>query len=142
VWGRDEQQGSFGGAATAATAAAAAAGLQLSGLRFKQEDIDTIVQRADQRGDDAEMHRMVLGPMTDTFAVALLNLCISDINKQLLLNNEQFLPLLRDLLLLDPAHPARELLQADFDVIAPAVQRVSASSPSSSPPISSTHASS
>jgi hypothetical protein len=141
VWGRDEQQGSFGGAATAATAAAAA-GLQLSGLRFKQEDIDTIVQRADQRGDDAEMHRMVLGPMTDTFAVALLNLCISDINKQLLLNNEQFLPLLRDLLLLDPAHPARELLQADFDVIAPAVQRVSVSSPSSSPPISSTHASS
>ena len=100
------------------------------------------VQRADQRGTDAEMHRMVLGPMTDTFAVALLNLCISDINKQLLLNNEQFLPLLRDLSLLDPAHPARELLQADFDDIAPAVQRVSVSSPSSSPPISSTHASS
>ena len=60
----------------------------------------------------------------------ILALCVSDINKQLLLNSEGFIPILVDSLLLDPEHPRRDDSpgagrKTDFDAVAPPVQRVS-----------------
>jgi len=49
----------------------------------------------------------------------LLNLCISDVAKQMLLNNTGFISLLIDGLLLDPEHPRRDTDEA----VKAAVQR-------------------
>ena len=46
----------------------------------------------------------------------------SDLNKELLLSVDDFIPLLVDSLLLDPDHPRRAA--PDFDAVAPLVQRV------------------
>ncbi len=92
-----------------------------SGLTFLQQDIDKIVHVSNQRDPKAAVIRTSLGPMTASYGQVILNLCVSDLNKELLLNAEGLVPLLLDLLLLDPEHPCRE--QADFDAFAPAVQR-------------------
>ena len=42
-------------------------------------------------------------PTQDTIQV--LQLCVSDVNKRLLLNNKSFVPYLVDALLTDPQHP-------------------------------------
>jgi hypothetical protein len=95
VWGRDDDAG---------------------GLTFKQVDIDTIVHYLDHRGPAA-----AFGPMMSTHGHGLLNLCISDQNKLLLLASKGFIPLIVDSLLLDPEHPRRA--QPDFDAVSPPVQR-------------------
>ena len=48
----------------------------------------------------------------------------SDLNKELLLSVDDFIPLLVDSLLLDPDHPRRAA--PDFDAVSPLVQRVRA----------------
>eukprot|EP01043_Picozoa_sp_COSAG02_P026254 COSAG02_NODE_1506_length_12232_cov_420.616088_17_plen_143_part_00 len=98
VWGRDEGGG---------------------GLIFKQIDIDKIVQVKDHCGELANYF-----PMKEDYAQTLLHLCVSDVNKQLLLNCDGFIPLMVDSLLLNPQHPRRA--HPDFDSVAPPVQRVSA----------------
>ena len=82
VWGRDDGGG---------------------GLAFKQQDIEKIVEVAGHRGVVASLF-----PMLPTHGQAILSLCVSDINKELLLNAEGFIPLLVDSLLLDPQHPRQE----------------------------------
>ena len=59
--------------------------------------------------------------MTKTHGRSVLNLCISDANKQLLLECDDLIRVLVDSMFLDPDHPRR--VQADFDSVAPAVQR-------------------
>jgi hypothetical protein len=79
VWGRDDDRG---------------------GLSFKQQDIDKVVEAAGHRGAAATWY-----PMAATHGQAILSLCVSDINKNLLLASEHFLTLAVDSLLLDPEHP-------------------------------------
>jgi hypothetical protein len=82
VWGRDDGGG---------------------GLAFKQQDIEKIVEVAGHRGVVASLF-----PMLPTHGQAILSLCVSDINKELLLNAEGFISLLVDSLLLDPQHPRQK----------------------------------
>jgi hypothetical protein len=81
VWGRDDDGG---------------------GLAFKQQDIDKIVFVADPRGPGAFLH-----PLTEQSGRVILNLSVSETNKELLLKSEGFIPLLVDSLLLHPEHPRR-----------------------------------
>ena len=97
VWGRDDDGG---------------------GLTFLQQDIDKTVQVTDHRYPFAP-------PLSRWSGRGILSLCVSDINKQLLLNAEGFIPLLVDSLLLDPEHPRRSDGKSDFDTVAPLVQQVS-----------------
>ena len=103
VWGRDDDGG---------------------GLIFKQADIDKIVLVAGHRGPLA-----AVWPMTAAYGQSILNLCVSDLNKQLLLNAEGFIPLLVDSLLLDLEHPRIDNTtmngKTDWEAAAPPVQRVS-----------------
>jgi hypothetical protein len=105
VWGRDDDAG--------------------GGLVFKQEEIDKVLQMADHRGSFASFYAM-----REDHGVPLLSLCVSDVNKQLLLASEVgFIPILVDSLLLDPEHPRRDDSptmgrRTDFDAVAPLVQRV------------------
>eukprot|EP01050_Picozoa_sp_SAG11_P016558 SAG11_NODE_2274_length_3591_cov_3.168671_3_plen_456_part_00 len=104
VWGRDDDGG---------------------GLVFKQEEIDKVLQMADHRGYYASFYAM-----REDHGTALLSLTVSDINKQLLLSNVDFIPILVDSLLLDSEHPRRDDSptfgrRTDFDAVAPPVQRVS-----------------
>eukprot|EP01052_Picozoa_sp_SAG31_P033802 SAG31_NODE_3867_length_3800_cov_23.537422_4_plen_171_part_00 len=94
VWGRDDEGG---------------------GLTFKQQDIDMIVQAADHRGPLATVY-----PMKPAHGQAIRNLCVSDVNKKLLLQCDGFIPLLVDSLLLDPEHPRTEnvTLQGATDWVA------------------------
>ena len=66
--------------------------------------------------------------MTGAHGQAILSLCVSDLNKQLLLASEGFIPLLVDSLLLDPEHPQRENSTltgvTDFEATKGPVQRV------------------
>lgn len=96
VWGRDDEAG--------------------SGLTFTQRDIDSIVERLDHNGAFVKFMAM-----DATFGQALLHLSVSDINKQLLLQSENLLPVMISSLLLDPDHPRRS--QSNFDEVAPSVQR-------------------
>ena len=80
VWGRDDDGG---------------------GLVFKQEDVNRIVQVADHRGP------IDFQPMRHDHGQSILQLCVSDQNKGLLLSAEGFIPLLVDSLLLDPEHPRK-----------------------------------
>ena len=82
VWGRDDDGG---------------------GLIFQKQDIDQILQLKDHRGDAAG-----LWPMKVDHGKTILNLCVSDLNKDLLLKCSGFIPLLVDSLLLDPEHPRME----------------------------------
>ena len=97
VWGRDDDIGEF---------------------TFSQADIDKIVQM----GDNRHPIYSVLANWT-SHGTCILSLCVSDLNKQLLLNCDALLPVLVDNLFLDPEHPRRKL--GNFDAVAPAVQRVS-----------------
>ena len=102
VWGRDDDGG---------------------GLTFQQVDIDKIVQLAYHRG-------VQFFPMQRDHGQPILNLCVSDLNKQLLLNAEGFIPLLVDSLLLDPEHPRMDHttvggVKTDWDATKAPVQRVS-----------------
>ena len=98
VWGRDDDGG---------------------GLPFKQQDIDKILRKkADHHGPFAAFF-----PLEKDGFQSVLSLCVSDINKQLLLNYDGCIPLLIDCLLLDLEHPRRS--QPDFEAVAPHVQRVS-----------------
>ena len=54
---------------------------------------------------------------------AMLNLSVSDVNKDLLLKADGLLALLVDSLLLDPAHPTRSDGRTDFGAICGPVQR-------------------
>ena len=104
VWGRDDDGG---------------------GLTFRQVDIDKIVQQADHRGP-----RVQFLSMQADHGQPILNLCVSDLNKQLLLNAEGFIPLLVDSLLLDPEHPRMDHTtvggeKTDWDATKAPVQRVS-----------------
>ena len=104
VWGRDDDGG---------------------GLAFRQEDIDKVMRMADHRGYFASIYAM-----RADHGHAILALCVSDVNKQLLLNSEGFIPILVDSLFLDLEHPRRDDSpgagrKTDFDVVAPPVQRVS-----------------
>ena len=104
VWGRDDDGVKF---------------------RFKQEEVDKIVLAADHRGTFAECWAM-----REDHGHAILALCVSDLNKQLLLNSEGFIPLLVDSMFLDLEHPRRDdsplvTAKTDFDAVAPPVQRVS-----------------
>jgi hypothetical protein len=80
------------------------------------QDIDAVLKLADHRGPMA-----ALTPIFRHYGQTLLSLCVSDINKDLVLSAEGCIPLLVDSLLLDPEHPRRE--QPDFDAVAPAVQQ-------------------
>ncbi len=101
VWGRDDDGG---------------------GLSFKQQDIEKIVDKASHRGDVASLF-----PMLPTHGQALLSLCVSDTNKELLLTTEGLIPLLVDSLLLDPEHPRKSnaamLGTTDWDGAKGPVQR-------------------
>ena len=96
VWGKDDDGG---------------------GLAFKQQDIDMVVKVAGTN--------LLMWPMTEQSGQIILNLSISDINKELLLNAEGLIPLLVSSLLLhqDSDNPRRQ--QPNFHAIAPMVQRVS-----------------
>jgi hypothetical protein len=117
VWGRDEDGG---------------------GLTFKQEDISMIVETADHRHPWTAAG---FNPMTADYGLPIRCLCISvrcralsalllpeltsgacgqDINKQLLLHADGFIPLLIDSLFLDPAHPRRQ--EPDFERVKGAIQ--------------------
>ena len=95
VWGRDDDGG---------------------GLAFKQKDVDKIIQVMDPRGS-----HFILFPMTEQTGRVVLNLSVSEINKELLLNAEGLVPLLVSSLLLDLEDPRRS--QPNFEAIAPVVQR-------------------
>lgn len=92
------------------------------GLAFQQTDIDKIVEGAGHRGDAAQVL-----PMTAGHGQSILNLSVSEINKDLLLNAEGFISLLVDSLLLDPDHPRRNddtlLGPTDFEAVKGQVQR-------------------
>ena len=88
-----------------------------SGVAFRQKDIEAVVQITDHRWDAA-----ISFPLCAGYGQAILNLCVSDTNKQLLLNVEGFLAVLVDSLLLDPEHPRRE--QPNFETIKAGVQAV------------------
>ena len=62
-------------------------------------------------------------PLHERQGELILNLCVSDLNKSLLLNAEGFIPLLLDSLLLDPEHPRRSDANTDFDAVCGPVQR-------------------
>lgn len=95
-------------------------------MTFKQVDMDKIVEMADHRGAAATCF-----PMTAAYGHSILNLCVSDLNKRLLLNCNGFLPLLVDSLLLDPRHPRVDnntlLGKTDWEATKAPVQRVSTS---------------
>eukprot|EP01045_Picozoa_sp_COSAG04_P016866 COSAG04_NODE_1445_length_6714_cov_1.982162_6_plen_541_part_00 len=103
VWGRDDDG--------------------LAGLTFKQHDMDKIVSLIDHRGPLAGF-----APMREDHGQAILSLCISDINKELLLKAEGLIPLLVDSLLLDPEHPRMENVtlfgRTDWETVKGPVQRV------------------
>lgn len=96
TWGRDDDTG---------------------GLSFKQSDIETVVDWTRKWCAGGQM------VAEKSFDQSISSLCVSDTNKQLLLNCEDFIPLLVDSLLLDPEHPRRA--QPDFDAVSPSIQRVS-----------------
>ena len=102
VWGRDDDGG---------------------GLTFKRDDIEKIVQIADHRASHS-----IYYPMREDHGQAILSLCISDLNKELLLGVNNFLPLLVDSLLLDPEHPRMENVtlqgKTDWEAAKGPVQRV------------------
>ena len=108
AWGRDDDGG---------------------GLAFTQQDIDRIVLAADQRGQAASIF-----PLEEDECRGILNLTVSDINKEMLLNADRLIPVLVDSLLLDPEHPRTSgtTIRGDFDfkAVAPLVQRVSRARPS------------
>eukprot|EP01043_Picozoa_sp_COSAG02_P027933 COSAG02_NODE_1670_length_11394_cov_4.791855_4_plen_287_part_00 len=81
-----------------------------SEFTFTSEHVDMLVTRWMQlvRG---ELHRARLKPTADNIMIA--DLCVSDKNKPLLLQNAKLLPYLVDALLLDPEHP-RAGLQPDL----------------------------
>ena len=81
VWGRDDDGG---------------------GLEFQQQDIDRLVLAADQRGTSASFF-----PLWEDAGQGILNLTVSDINKEMLLNADRLIPILVDSLFLDPEHPVR-----------------------------------
>ena len=95
VWGKDEDGGGFS---------------------FGQRDVDKVIQVADHHGSVAG-----LWPLTARYGRSILNLCISDANKLLLLRCDDFIRVIVDSLLLDADHPRRA--QADFGTVAPPVQR-------------------
>ena len=97
VWGRDDDGG---------------------GIAFKQTDIDKLVFVADPRNHPAFA---LTNPITVLSGRIMLNLSISEINKDLLLNAEGLIPLWVDSLLVRSDHPWRS--QPDFARIAPVVQR-------------------
>jgi hypothetical protein len=101
VWGRDDDGG---------------------GLIFKQVDIDKIVQMKGHRGPLAG-----LWPMRADHGQTIVNLCTSDLNKQLLLTCEECIPMLVDSLLLDPEHPRMENIalqgRTDWEAVKAPVQR-------------------
>ena len=116
VWGRDEA----------------------GALEFAQADIDKLVDTVDGRGSRASISvASGIFPMQRDHMQGVLNLCISDSNKQLLLDStsaldstsgaenpsgaEIFLSVLADSLLLDPAHPRRA--EATFEAVKAPVQR-------------------
>ena len=103
VWGRDDDGG---------------------GLAFAQKDINRIVELASHRGSAASFY-----PMKAGHGQAVLALCVSEVNKELLLNAPGFVPLLMDSLLLDPEHPRRDNVTmmgtTDFEAVKGPVQRVS-----------------
>ena len=106
VWGRDD-----GGLAKPV------------GLTFKQHDMDKIVSLIDHRGPLAGF-----APMREDHGQAILSLCVSDINKELLLKAEGLISLLVDSLLLDPEHPRMENVtlfgRTDWEAAKGPVQRV------------------
>lgn len=69
--------------------------------------------------------------MQEDHGKAILSLCISDLNKELLLGVAGFIPLLVDSLLLDPDHPRMENVtfqgKTDWEAAKGPVQRVSGS---------------
>ena len=103
VWGRDDDGG---------------------GLTFKRDDIEKIVQIADHRASHS-----IYYPMREDHGQAILSLCISDLNKELLLDVTGVIPLLVDSLLLDPEHPRMENVtlqgKTDWEAAKGPVQRVS-----------------
>jgi hypothetical protein len=72
VWGRDDALAEGGG-----------------GLTFKQQDVNVVVQMAGHRGTFAEFW-----PMKPDHGLPILNLCVSDEQKDLLLASEGFVSLL------------------------------------------------
>ena len=86
---------------------------------FTQSDVDKVVHLADHRGAVAQLGGSWV--LKSSHGLSILNLCISDANKSLLLKCDGFVPLLVDSLLLDPDHPRRA--EADFEAVAPPVQR-------------------
>ena len=72
---------------------------------------------------------MNLWKMAADSGQAILNLCVSDQNKELLLNAEGFIPMMVDSLLLDPEHPRMDNVtimgKTDWEGSKGPVQRVS-----------------
>ena len=69
----------------------------------------------------SESTRSSFFPLIPEYAKAMLNLSVSDMNKELLLACADFIPTMVDSLLLDPEHPRRA--QPDFDAVAPPAQQ-------------------
>lgn len=88
-----------------------------------QKDIDMVVDEAGHRGEFARIYQM-----TQASGKPILNLCVSDKHKGLLMNHEGFVTLLVDSLLLDPEHPRRDndtiMGKTDWDAAKGPVQRV------------------
>eukprot|EP01043_Picozoa_sp_COSAG02_P051086 COSAG02_NODE_5334_length_4430_cov_2.102517_1_plen_616_part_00 len=86
---------------------------------FRQADVDGMLKHYDEL-----LRPKVYGSvwaLSMTQCRGLLNVCVSDTNKLLLLNNETFLPHVVDGLLLDPAHPradtpepVKQVVQRDY----------------------------
>jgi hypothetical protein len=95
VWGGDEDGG---------------------GNSFGRRDVDKVIKVADHRGPVAGMW-----PFNVRYRWSILNMCISDADKSLLLRCEDFIRVLVDSLFLEPDHPRRA--HVDFGTVAPLVQR-------------------
>ena len=77
-----------------------------SEFTFAQQHIDILLTRWTQLVR-AVGYNQIQKPTADSIMV--LELCISDANKPLLLSNPDFIPYLVDALLLDPSHPRAEM---------------------------------
>jgi hypothetical protein len=93
------------------------------GLTFKQQDFAKLLQAMDHRGTAVGAF-----PMKEDFGQPILSLCVSDLNKRLLLSCQNFIPLIVDSLLLDPEHPridnATIMGKTDWEAAKAPVQRV------------------
>ena len=88
----------------------------MDGITLKPEHLDALLGDLDHR--KPSWHEV-----TDTHGQHILNLCISDKHKEILISNENFISVLVDCLFVDPEHPLKEDPKTDFEHIKGPVQR-------------------